>query len=91
VRLEIASDADSPLQKSANALTIENAKTIRLKEFEIVWEPPVAQAFRRALMVENVHDLILDTVIAQPVPNGLNETAVVLKAVDGLLERNFVT
>jgi hypothetical protein len=42
-------------------------------------------------MVENVHDLILDTVIAQPVPNGLNETAVVLKAVDGLLERNFVT
>jgi hypothetical protein len=90
VRLEIVSDADSPLQKSPNALTIENAKTIRLKEFEIVWEPPVAQAFQRTLMIENVHDLILDTVIAKPVPNGSNEPAVVLKSVDGLLERNFV-
>jgi len=90
VRLEIVSDADSPLQKSPYALTIENAKTIRLEDFEIVWESPVAQAFRSTLMVENVHDLILDTVFAKPVPNGSNEPAVVLKSVDGLLERNFV-
>ena len=88
VRLEIVSEADSPLQKSPNAITIENAKTLRLKEFEIVWDPPVAQAFRSTLVVENVHGLILDGVSAKPVPNGSKEPAVILKTVDGVLERD---
>lgn len=90
VRLEIVSEADSPLQKSPNALTIDNALNIRLKDFEIVWDTPVAPAFRSTLVMENVHGLILDGVSAKPVPNGSSEPAVILKAVDGLLERNFM-
>ena len=90
VRLEVASEADSPLQKSPNALTIDNAVDLRLKEFEIVWEKPVAPAFRSTLVIENVHGLIMDGVTAKPVPNGSSEPAVILKAVDGVLENNFM-
>lgn len=89
VRLEIVSEADSPLQKSPNALTIDNAIDLRLKDFEIVWDTPAAPAFRSTLVVENVHGLVLDGVSAKPVPNGSTEPAVVLKSVDGVLERDF--
>ena len=68
VRLEITSEAGSPLQKSENALTIENAGRLRLKEFEIAWESPVAASFQRALKIHNVGNLSMDNVTAPPVP-----------------------
>jgi len=89
IRLEIVSEADSPLQKSSNALTIENAVEFKLKDFEITWDTPVAPAFRSSLVIENVHGLVLDGVSARPVPNGSKEPAVILKAVDGVLEKDF--
>jgi len=88
VRLTIASDADSPLQKSPNALTIENARNIRLKDFEITWEAPAANAFQSALLVDNVEDLTLDGLKAQPAPNGSQAPAVVLKEVKGLVVKD---
>lgn len=88
VRLEIASDAASPLQKSANALTIENARGLRLVNFEIAWEAPVAPAFERALWVENVDWLLLDEVTAPPVPGSAPETAVEMRSVTNLRVRN---
>jgi hypothetical protein len=68
MRLEIASDAASPLQKSPVALTIENARNLRLKDFEVVWDVPVAPAFEQAVRVENVTDLTFERVSAPPVP-----------------------
>ena len=93
IRLQIASDAASPLQKSENALTIENANGLRLKEFEIAWETPVAPAFQRAMKIHNVHGLTLDGVIAPSVPNegrdpGSGTPGVVMEKVDGLEIRN---
>jgi hypothetical protein len=88
VRLEIASDADSPLQKSETALTIENANRVRLKDFEIAWENPVASAFQRTLKVNNVHGLTIDSLTAPAVPNGSTETPVIFNQVDGLEIRN---
>ncbi len=88
VRLEIVSDADSPLQKSPVALTIDNIRNLRLKDFEIAWDQPVAPAFLGTLLVENVHGLILDHVTAPAVPNGSSEPAVVFKNLSGLEARN---
>ena len=89
IRLEIVSEKDSPLQKSPNGITIENAVDMHLKEIEIVWDTPVASAFRSSLFIENVRGLVLDNVIAKPVPNGSTESAVILRSVDGVLERDF--
>mgnify|MGYP000274199919 CR=1 FL=1 len=88
VRLEIASDADSPLQKSENALTIENARHLRLKDFEIAWESPVAPAFHRALKINNVHGLTLDAVTAPPVPDRDGAPGAMMENVTGLEIRN---
>ncbi len=88
VRLEIVSDAESPLQKSPVALTIENAHNLKLKDFEIVWDKPVAPAFRSALLVQNVDGLTLDNVSAPPAPNDSSEPAIVFKQVSGLISRN---
>jgi hypothetical protein len=88
VRLTMASAAASPLQKSPNALTIENARNLHLKDFAITWEAPAAPAFRSALVVEDVHGLDLDGFSAQPPPNGAQAPAVIFKRVEGLLVRN---
>ena len=82
VRLEMISDADSPLQKSPVALTVENARQFRLKDCEIVWETPAAQAFCNSLLIENVQDLTLDHIAAAPVPHASAGEAIILRKTD---------
>jgi hypothetical protein len=88
VRLEIGSDSLSPLQKSPEAVTLENARNIRLKDVEIVWRTPVSEAWKSALVVENVHGLTLDGLSARQAPNGTGAPAVALKQVAGAVVRN---
>ena len=88
VRLTFASDPGSPLQKSGNALIIENARNLRLKDFEIAWETPVDDEWHSALTAENVHGLTFDGVVAPQAPNNIGAPPVVFKNVDGLEIRN---
>lgn len=88
VRLEIISDDNSPLQHGRSAVFIDNATNLRLKDFSIHWELPTAANFCSALMVENVHRLILDGVCAPPVPNSASESAIIFTKVSGLEVRN---
>ena len=79
VRLTVVSDEDSPLQKSGSALTVENARNVRLKDVQIAWETPCTPQWQSALSVENVQHLTLEGLSAQPAPNGSNSPAVVFK------------
>ena len=88
VRLAIASDPSSPLQKSGNALTLENARNFCLKDVEIVWETPCSEQWQSALAVENVQGLTLDGLSARQAPNGTDAPAVVLKGINGALVKN---
>ena len=88
VRLEIIADDNSPLQSSRAAVLIDNAINLRLRDFSINWEIPVAADFRSALTVENVHGLTLDGICAPPVPNSSAESAITLTKVSGLEIRN---
>lgn len=88
IRLTVASDPGSPLQKSGNAITIENARNFRLKDVEVVWEAPVSDEWQSAIHAENVHGLTLDGVITPQAPNNIGSPALVFKAVDGLEIRN---
>ena len=88
VRLAVSSDPGSPLQKSGHALTIENARSFRMKDVEVAWEAPVSDEWQSALMVENVHGLTLDGVITPQAPNTNGALPVVYKNVNGLENRN---
>jgi hypothetical protein len=88
LRLEMVAEPDSPLQKSPNALTIENARGVRLKDVEVVWNQPAAPAFRLAMRVENVEDLLLDGVTAPPAPHTAARAGVEFHHVEGLEIRN---
>jgi len=88
VRLIVAREPDSPLPKTVNALTIENARDLRLENMEIVWEEPAGPAARSALVIQNVRDLTLDGLTARQAPNGADAPAVVLRDVEGGLVRN---
>jgi len=88
LRLEIAVDAPSPLQKSPNALTIENARNLRLKDLEVAWGEPDTPAYERAIHVENVEGLLIDGVVAPPPPHRAPAAGAVFENVTGLEIRN---
>lgn len=88
IRLTVPSDPNSPLQKSGNAITVENARNLSMRNVEIVWEAPVSDEWQSALSVSNVHGLTLDDISAPTSPTNPNTPAVVFTNVDGLEIRN---
>lgn len=88
IRLTVVSDPGSPLQKSGHAITIENARNIRLKDVEIVYEDPVSDEWQSGLFVQNVDGLTLDSITAQEAPNNNHAPAVNFKNVERVDIRN---
>jgi hypothetical protein len=88
VRLTVDGDIDSPWQKAPVALTIENARNIKLIDFEINWEEPSQPHWGSAVVVENTQDLLLDGLSVRQAPTGTTAPAVVFKNVAGALVRN---
>jgi hypothetical protein len=88
VHLTVASDPGSPLQKSGHALTIENARNVRLKDFEVTWEAPVSDEWQSALYARNVNGLTLDGFTAQPAPNSNHAPVVAYQDVESLVVRD---
>jgi polygalacturonase len=88
VRITVGADPDSPWQKRPNALTIENARNVRLRNVEIAWESPGQDHWQSALVADNVHDLTLDGLAARQAPAALNAAAVVLRQVQSAVVRD---
>jgi hypothetical protein len=85
VRLSISHDPEAHPRRSIDAITVENARNFRLKDFEIIWDAPHSQDWQSALLAQNVKDLTLDGFSAGQAPNGSNAPAVVFKDVNGAL------
>jgi polygalacturonase len=88
VHLTVDSDPESPWHKAPVALTIENARNFRLKDVEINWQSPSPEHWQSALVVNNVHGLVLDGLSARQAANGTQAPAVVFNAVDGAVVKN---
>lgn len=88
VRLENIGNENSPLEHGQSAVSIDYATNLRLKVFSIHRELPVAANSCGALMVKNVHRLILDGVCAPAVPNSASESAIIFTRVSRLEVRN---
>ncbi len=85
VRLEMTHDPNTYARKCVNAITVDNAQNIRMKDVEIVWDTPYSDQWRSALVVENVRGLTLDGVSARQAPGSPGASAIVLNGVDGAL------
>jgi len=83
VRLAIAHNAQAHPRKSVNAVTIENVRNFRLKDFEIVWDAPYSKQWQSAMLVQNAKNLTLEGVSARQAPNDTEEAAIVFNDVDG--------
>lgn len=90
VHLTIAFDPQGSPRKMENAVVVENARNLRLKDFEIIWEEPYSTKWESALTIDNVKTLILDEVSACQAPNGTESPAIVFKNVDGAIVKNCV-
>jgi hypothetical protein len=88
VRLTVDSDPDSPVQKAPIALAIDNARNIKLIDFEITWGEPSQPHWQNAVVVENSQDVLLDGLSVRQAPTGTSAPAVLFKNVDGATVRN---
>lgn len=90
VRLAVSEDpqAPPPLRKTVNALTVQRARNLRLKDIEIVWEEPSSEKWRSALVLEDIQDLTLDGISARQAGDGSDAPAIVFNRVDGAVVRN---
>ena len=60
VKLFVANDPESPLQKTVNAMEVRWARHIKLKDVEVIWDQPASPKWRNALRLEDARDIDLD-------------------------------
>jgi hypothetical protein len=88
VRLTVTADPESPWKKGQHALAIDNARNLRLKDVEIIWEAPALDHWQSALSLENAADVTLDGVSARQGLHAPGAPAVVFNNVDNAVVRD---
>jgi hypothetical protein len=87
VRLALADDPHSPLEKAAHVLSVERVRNLRLKDVELVWETPVSEVARGALSIDGAQRVTLDGLGASAA-SGSRAAAVEMRDVSGAVVRN---
>ena len=86
IKLIVANDPASPLQKTVNAMQIRWARNLRLKDVEVVWDKPISAKWRTPLHLEDAQDVELDNFRGRAFQAG--SPAVAFVNVDGVTVRN---
>jgi hypothetical protein len=68
VKLFLSAVPSAPYEHTATALTVRQARDLRMSNVEINWEKPYAPTWRDGLRLEEVKDAILDHVEVNPAP-----------------------
>jgi polygalacturonase len=88
VRLTIAHDPEAAYDKAVDALVFKQARNLRLKDVEIVWEGPGYDQWRSALALDEVKDVTLDGVTAVQAPGADKAPALLMNLVETAVVRN---
>jgi polygalacturonase len=88
VRLAIAHDPEAAYDKAVHALVFKQARNLRLKDVEIVWEGPGYDQWQSALALDEVKDVTLDGVAAAQAPGAEKAPAILMNAVETAVVRN---
>ena len=84
VKLILAHDPAAPYDKAVHALTFKQARNLKLRNLEIVWDKPEYAAWESALVLEDVQGLELAGFQGRPAPGAAKDkAAVVLRRVAG--------
>lgn len=87
IHLFVAHDPNAPYENTRDAIALRNARNCTLKDVEIRWEKPGAATWQTGLRVENVQNLLLDSVDVATVP-GSQAEVIELKDADGVTLRH---
>lgn len=68
VKLFISSDPAAAFESTKEALRLRDARNVRLRDFEIHWEKPVAASWERPMSMEDVEGVELNGVDAPSAP-----------------------
>ncbi|MGA2586418.1 MAG: glycosyl hydrolase family 28 protein [Candidatus Aminicenantales bacterium] len=90
VKLFIAHDPAAPYDKAVHALTFKQAKNLKLRNVEIIWDKPEYDRWASALALEDIEGLELDGFRGGSAPAGGTKAApaVVLSQVDNAIVRH---
>jgi hypothetical protein len=72
----VSSDPGAPYEHTETALTVRQARGLRMSNVEIGWEKPFAATWRNGLSLEQVRDAILDRVEVEPAPGSKSPSIV---------------
>jgi hypothetical protein len=68
IKLFVSSDAAAPYERTATALTVRQARGLRMNNVEINWEKPYSSTWRNGLTLDQIKDAILDQVEVHRAP-----------------------
>ncbi len=88
VKLTVAHDPDAPYDKAVHGLVFKQARNLRLRDVEVVWEEPGSAKWESGLAFEEVQGLTLDGVTAVQAPGAASAPAVLLHQVEDALIRD---
>jgi hypothetical protein len=87
VKLFVAHDPDAAYDKAVYGLVFKQARNLRLRDVEVVWQGPGSEKWESALAFDQVQGLVLDGVRAVQAPNAGSAPAVLLNEVDDAVIR----
>ena len=88
VKLTVAHDPGAPYDKAVHGLVFKQARNLRLRDVEIVWDGPPSDKWRSALALEEVQGVVLDGISAVQASGAESAPAVLLDRVDFAVVRN---
>jgi hypothetical protein len=88
VRLTVAHDTEAAYDKAVHGLVFKQARNLRLRDVEIVWEGPPSGKWQSALAFDEVQGLVLDGVAAVQAPVAEAAPAVLLNQVESAVIRD---
>ena len=88
VKLTVAHDPTAPYDKAVHGLVFKQARNLRLRDVEVVWEEPGSAKWESGLAFEEVQGLTLDGVTAVQAPGATSSPAIVLHQVEDAIIRD---
>jgi polygalacturonase len=88
VRLVVAHDPDAAYDKAVHGLVFKQARNLRLRDVEVVWEGPASAKWQSALLFEEVRGLVVDGLTAGQSPAAESAPAVLFHQVEDALIRD---
>lgn len=82
VKLTVAHDPEAAYDKAVHGLVFKQARNLRLRDVEVVWEGPASEKWRSAVAFDEVQGLVLDGIAAVQAPGADPAPAVLLNQVD---------